>query len=116
MVKNQNSETISIDVDPSDIDALFEKYTQELPDGSRQVILSDGTVAVLRRLTGGDIRHISQSNDDGIGQTMRLITVICVKWGNEKGVTLPQLDNVDIADIELLSKVVASFRTRRISR
>lgn len=91
----------------------FDKYTQELPDGSRQIILSDGTVVVLRRLTGGDIRHISQNKNEGIDQTMRLITIVCAKWGSNNGVSLAQLDKVDIADIELLSTVVASFRTRR---
>lgn len=78
------------------------------PSAQITVTLSDGTIAQFNLVTLEDVRALSASGSfNPIEVAGRLIARNCIKWGDKPGIALPQLRNVDIEDVELISETLS---------
>lgn len=83
---------------------------QELPDYSRKVTLSDGTIAIFRDVTVSDIRELRKAGiTDEVEVSVRLAARTCTAWGDKPGVTIPQIDKLRIKDFQIISQALESF-------
>ncbi len=94
------------------IQRVHEAPTQghEEPQRSSQIsiTLSDGTVTVFRPVVLEDVRSLAKAGiTNEIEAAGRLIARACIKWGDKPGITLPQLRERDIEDVELISETLS---------
>lgn len=88
----------------------LERRVETLEDYSVRVRLYDGTIVVLRDMKGADLKAIEKMGNYGnIEKTMRLLTRLCTKWGNNPGIALAELDTVRARDLTLLGQVLGKF-------
>ncbi|MCC5636323.1 hypothetical protein LC593_10725 [Nostoc sp. CHAB 5844] len=101
-----------------DNSALSEKLRAEVPPPLQtsvtqhsaliSITLSDGTVARFNTVTLEDVRSLASSGSSNpIEVAGRLIVRVCIAWGDKPGIALPQLRNVDIEDVELISETLS---------
>lgn len=86
------------------------------PSTQITITLSDGTIARFNPVTLEDVRSLSASgNSNPIEVAGRLIARNCIKWGEKPGIALPQLRNVDLEDVELITEVLSPPQTPEFS-
>ncbi|MBH8566714.1 hypothetical protein I8748_31960 [Nostoc sp. CENA67] len=77
-----------------------------------KIILSDGTITVFRPVILEDVRSLAKAgNLNPIEVAGRLIVRNCISWGDKPGIALPQLRNVDVEDVELISQALSPSNT-----
>lgn len=96
-------------------DDSIDGRVEELEDYSLRVRLfaerksEDEYYAILRDMTGADLKFFEKAKGDNIEKTIALVARLCTKWGDRPGVTIPELEKVRAKNLMLLGQVVTRF-------
>lgn len=86
----------------------LESEQQEVAPSEIRIVLDDGTVAKFRPVVLEDIRTLTAAGiKNEIEAAGRLIVRACTQWGDKPGITLPQLRQVDMDDINLITETLS---------
>jgi hypothetical protein len=87
----------------------FEVLEQPNGDIHHQIKLRDGKVAVFREPLGPDLKLMEGSSNLANKKFVQVASALCIKWGERKGVAIPQLDRVFAWDFYLIQNAIQSF-------
>jgi hypothetical protein len=72
--------------------------------------LTDGRVVAFREPKVRDIRELDNAGyEKNVEMSVRLCQRICIQWGDKPGVTLQELDELNLADFKRVSEAIAGF-------
>lgn len=73
-----------------------------------KITLRDRTITVFRPVVLEDVRSLAKAGiTNEVEAAGRLIARNCLTWGDKPGITLPQLRQRDLEDVELISEILA---------
>ena len=92
-LKERSSADVAID---EAVEELVEQSgVEELDDGSIAVVLTrgvnKGVRIVLRDADAADLKDMDAVKGGSMEKTLRLLSRICIAWGDKPGITYPQL-------------------------
>jgi len=115
----------SLDNELETTESDLPQYMEELDDFSLRITLSTGVVVVLRDMTADDIIHLNKIRKgvphptikgrtvelDEVELLKRLISFLCIQWGEKSSVTPPEIGRIRVKDLGRLSKALEHFQS-----
>lgn len=93
----------------ADVTASTEERIETTEDYTTYVALFDGTEAVFRDATVGDIKQARAKGKNLLEQSAHLAALLCTKWGDKNSISYEEITQINYANFKLIGKALDNF-------